>query len=228
MSTIPFPLFHGTSSAFLPSIFEHGLGGRNPVASARAVECLKRLITLADNHLQDQESWESKRYVLELVTQQRVTGANMNFRHGGAYCSPLENTAVKYALSNKHGSEIFSDCIGLYRELLILAPETVSFLRAEFPEIYELDKSDSLPVLLTLRDVPVDALSTEQGEDPAESIAFVSSVTTNLDMIILQQKNFELIKPVPADKITARYIDVRRKDPFFPQYVLSERPPSKN
>lgn len=100
MYEVPFPLYHGTSTIFLASIFEAGLGGRNPVAEYRyrAVECLDRLMNIADAVFHHSDDWGVERIGLDLMRRQTITGANINFRHGGAYVTPAERNAVGYAL----------------------------------------------------------------------------------------------------------------------------------
>src|SRR6516165_3696276 len=49
--TVPFPLFHGTSDIFLPSIRRHGLGGKNIVVEWRVLEFLRIVMAMLDPHV---------------------------------------------------------------------------------------------------------------------------------------------------------------------------------
>ncbi|MAQ95723.1 MAG: hypothetical protein CMM84_19625 [Rhodothermaceae bacterium] len=109
------PLYHGTSSLFLPSIIEHGLGGRNPVGEYRAHDALRLALSVCDVHLVDDEEWV---YLVRPTAVRmlggEVTAGGFNFRHGAPYLSPSRRSATSYATSNKYGSEIIS-----YAALLI-------------------------------------------------------------------------------------------------------------
>jgi len=220
MSRIRFSLFHGTSTVFLPSILAHGLAARNPVAATKGVECLTRLLRVADKHLPDQEAWRCERIGLEAMSLQRVTGASMNFRHGGTYCSPSEATAVRYALSNSHGSELLSSCASLYARLREIVPAEVSFLETDFQSIHSLALTPSAPILLQLQGVPAAALRTEQGGDAAERISIASSATGPVGAAILQQRNFELVLPISSVQFTVSRIVASKFSIFDLEYEL--------
>lgn len=60
----------------------------------QGVQCLDRLVNIADAVFQNSDEWGVERIGLDLMRRQTITGANMNFRHGGAYLTPAESTAV--------------------------------------------------------------------------------------------------------------------------------------
>ncbi|MCZ8014482.1 MAG: hypothetical protein O9274_02175 [Limnobacter sp.] len=197
---VPFSLYHGTSTIFLASILETGLGGRNVVAEWRAVECLTRLIAVADNVFGNTPDWIGERYGLDLMARQAVTGAHMNFRHGGAYLSPTEVSAVRYAVTNTVGSEILSECVKLLRAPA-LEGEALSEVGREFPSILGLAaiEVEAQPLLLRLDAVPLAAVQTEQGVNPSEQISMLLSFSPDLLSTVGQQFNFELVEPFQID-----------------------------
>lgn len=209
VTVVPFPLFHGTSTAFLPSILKRGLGAFDPVSSANGVRCLTRLLPLADRYLLDQETWQLERIGIEFMVKQCVTNGNMNFRHGSTYCSPSEATAVRYALSNSHGSELLSSCIGLYRRLSLTASDQISFFEVEFPEIYSLSLTRPVPVLIVVQNVPGSVLRTEQGSDAIEQIYAIASANHDDEVaqVMFEQFNFELTAPIPSEWLVVKRIE---------------------
>lgn len=212
MTIIPFPLFHGTSTSFLPSILTRGLGAFDPVSSANGVRCLARLLPLADRYLADRETWQVERISVEYMAKQCVTNGHMNFRHGSTYCSPSEATAVRYALSNSHGSELLSSCIGLYGQLALTAPDEVSFLKVEFPEIYSLSLTRPSPILIIMQNVCSSALRTEQGGDAIEQIREIASASDEVAQVICQQSNFELTAPIPPERLVVKRIESKGRE----------------
>ena len=47
------PLFHGTTTIFLESIIENGLGGRNPIKDLNLFELANEVYTLSEKYLKD-------------------------------------------------------------------------------------------------------------------------------------------------------------------------------
>ena len=196
---VPFPLYHGTSTIFLPSILEAGLGGQNPVAEYRGVQCLDRLVDIADVAFQDSSEWGLERIGLDLMRRQAITGGHMNFRHGGAYLSPAEITAVRYAESNAVGSELLSECVNLFRRLAEKGASDVYPLRIEFRKVFELSLHIGKPVLIQITDLPRQSIQTEQAEDPNFNIDQLLSFEPLTRALAAQQFNFELLLPHPVD-----------------------------
>ena len=196
---VPFPVYHGTSTIFLPSIFEAGLGGRNPVAECRGVQCLDRLVNIADVAFQNSDEWSVDRIGLDLMRRQTITGANMNFRHGGAYVTPAETTAVGYALSNEVGSELLSECIKLYRRIATQVASEVLTLRDEFRQVFDLSLGIGKPVLIRIIDLPRASIQTEQAGDANVPIDELLNLEPGIRAIAAQQSNFELLLPHRVD-----------------------------
>ncbi len=219
MHRFPFPLYHGTSSIFIPSIIDLGLGGHDPVAASGGVECLKRLLLLADRHLSSNDSWQIERPTLEAMCQQRVTNGNMNFRHGTIYVSPARDTAVQYALTNSHGSELLSSCINVYKQLKKTNESLVAFVEIDFPEIASLALSMSVPILIRIDGQSIASLRTEQGSDPTEQIEMMLGVgeSHREDLSLF---NFELIETVPNKRLNLSRIVNWSIDDYVPKYSL--------
>ena len=120
------PLHHGTSSLFLESIHQHGLGGVNPIERFAVRQFFTDILRLCDKALAGDQDWEAFRFVHELLRDQVTQGDNANFQHGDTYLTPSRASAVGYALTNRYGSELISNA---YRLL--------SFVRERRPELIE-------------------------------------------------------------------------------------------
>ena len=98
------PLYHGTTSAFVDSIKEHGLGGIDHLDKIGAKPLMQDLFELAEKQGWTDDNWLMHRKLLEpLVTQCR--NQTYNFQHGGAYLTYSQELAKKYALDNPFGCE---------------------------------------------------------------------------------------------------------------------------
>ena len=62
------PLFHGTSTIFLESIIENGLGGRNPIKDLNLFELANEVYTLSEKYLKDTELYKVSYGSFEMVT----------------------------------------------------------------------------------------------------------------------------------------------------------------
>ena len=100
------PFYHGTSSLFIPSIQEAGLGGRNPVNDNKWVESFGDLFELARQKLGDTPEWPKYRKSLGPIVEQGLSkdGNRHNYSHGETYISPNSSIAARYAMES--GCEI--------------------------------------------------------------------------------------------------------------------------
>ena len=57
------PLFHATSTLFLNSILEHGLGGKNIVNELNVLDNLQEIYNTAERLLPDDNEWQSSKFV---------------------------------------------------------------------------------------------------------------------------------------------------------------------
>jgi hypothetical protein len=91
---LPFPLYHGTSTIWKDSILKYGLGGKNITKELRAVEFFREAWATLDSlpeHLRPPGS----QTVRDLMANQGVSNAGVNFRHGGLYLTPNRSAAVR-------------------------------------------------------------------------------------------------------------------------------------
>jgi hypothetical protein len=160
------PLFHGTSSLFVKSIFKNGLGGENPIQELRVIPFLQNLCEACQRTLSGDPRWLSEKWLVDQMLSQQ----NPNFRHGGSFLSPSRLTAVRYAASNPFGSEVISIAAQLYKLLTEFEPRHKLDLRVtEFPIIAVLNKTPN-PVLVEVSHVNISYLQGEQGQTAQQII----------------------------------------------------------
>ena len=101
-------LYQGTGKMFLQSKQGFGLGDRSPDVVTRSHRPLEELADLeAWDWLEDPGRCVAKS-TFDNMRKQAVTEGSLNFRCGSAYVSPSLLTAVRYAISNRYGSELLS------------------------------------------------------------------------------------------------------------------------
>jgi len=192
------PLYHGTSSLFLSSILEHGLGGRNVIRELGVIELLGDVVRLCDDGLPPEPQWLLRMDAARRMASQQVTAAGFNFRHGGTYVSPSPVTAARYAMKES-GSEIVCRFLMLYRRIEQQRPDLLRALQRDPSALMSFAAHDHVPLLIELSDVPIQSLRTEQG-GPVEQIleeieGFLNDMPDNFPGIV-QQHNFELVRAV--------------------------------
>jgi len=226
MADLEFPLYHGTSTLFLESIAQHGLGGWDPIKEWRVLECLRKVLPIAEKHAGRSEIIRSHIGNARLMAEQ--VNAGLNFQHGGVYLSPSKETAVRYACGKKKGSELISRAVLLIEELVRLnIGEVKADLYQEFPEVFHLQDIDAAPVLICIPQLDPDMLLSERGESPDDNLAKIRGLRVRIPDSweqISQQLNFRLIRPIPANELTANLIAVRRWQQFAIDYVLMPIP----
>lgn len=194
MGRLKVPLYHGTSSYFLVQIREHGLGGCRDSTLFDA-EILANLAYALDKPQHSTEWWELNFFIVEAMLGQRVTGGGFNFRYGSTYLSPNKATALRYATSNRLGSEFLTT---IYQAYVALASVNTGQAEKILPHNHPLRsffRERHRPMLLTLQGVPAEKLRTEQGdpiEDQLKSVISICNAGVGGGVELLQQLNFEL------------------------------------
>src|SRR5688572_22257695 len=90
------PLYHGTSSLFVPSIMEKGLGGDNPILVYDAETFLQTILNACTDCLSAHSDWNSTSYAVDWIIGQKVLKSGANFQHGQLYLTPSRACAERY------------------------------------------------------------------------------------------------------------------------------------
>ena len=221
-SSSSIPLYHGTSTIFVDGIIETGLGGKNQLAEWRAFELAAILHPLVRDILSADPDWMVRAQEFVWMVEQR--SGCLNFQHGDTYLSPFSGTAIRYASNKRYGSELLTYILDFLQELLRRkVPGIADDLYRKFPQIFNLLDVSCAPLLVKVEDVTVDELMAESGEDAAQTFDHVLITLCeqpDLAMILLQQSNFRLQKPIPVSRLTISLVNVTEWHPAFPKYSL--------
>ena len=207
------PLFHGTSTIFLESIIENGLGGRNPLKDLNIFELANEVYNLSDKYLKGPELYEVSYGSFGLMINQKAgTALSMNFQHGDTYLTPSQKTAVRYAIGDKeerpehqekhYGSEFLDYTLRFMMEIIKKnIREVEDDLIKKFPLGYNLLKSTPSPIIVELKYIPINHLLSENGDDPDKTLEQIQILYDAKKPYLLQQFNLRLKQPVPTNKL---------------------------
>jgi hypothetical protein len=223
------PLFHGTSTIFLESIIENGLGGRNPIKDLNIFDLAKEVYNLSENFLKDTKLYEVSHFSLGQMVKQ--TSESMNFQHGDTYLSPSQKTAIKYVigdpytrLTNKklhYGSELLTYTLNFMMEIIKKEiPEVEDDLINRFPKVYNFLKSWPSPIVIELNDVPIDHLLSESGNDPDETLKKIQFAFDKDMPQLCQQYNFRLLQSVNSSELKFWLINDQQWDTETEEFKL--------
>lgn len=221
-------LYHGTSTLFLDSIIQNGLGAVNPVTEWKLQELSKEVYALSEQYLKETKLFQMSSYSFKRMTEQSNAG-RFNFQHGDTYLSLSKQTASRYAINKRYGSEMLTYTIDFLKELLNLEIQDVkSRLFRKYPKVFGFIEANPSPLLIQVKNVSVTSLLSEHGDDPQvnfDQIKDVINESKDLFDAILQQTNFRLVSPMPLGELKFWLINVQKWDPLSPQYNLYEIKP---
>jgi hypothetical protein len=152
--------------------------------------------------------------------------AATNFQHGDTYLSPAESTAVRYAVHERLGSELFSYAVDFLDELLLRkVPGVEDNLYRRYRRIFGLLNVSVAPLLIEVPSLPLAALSAEGGGDPGllvEQVRRTIQDHAEFGTALLQQTNFRLRRPVPVAALKLWLMSITDPHPYDPGYKLYE------
>ena len=192
---MPLPLFHGTTSWFLPGIIEHGLGAIDIHAQLRSREFYREVWTLrlqlADN--EEREKLERLYGIRsDSIIANAVTPGGLNFRYDAVYCTGSDRKAVTYA-ARGFGSELIRIGMGWLDELA----ETVL---TGYPELAKCVAHEHDPIVIRLDNIERPFVRLENGnpftpdlDDIAHALSFELIEGANLSaMTVFRAENVEM------------------------------------
>jgi len=218
-------LFHGTSTLFLDSIVQNGLGALNPITEWKLLELSKEVYNLSDQYLKETKLFQVSSFSFKNMTEQSNGGA-FNFQHGDTYLSPSLKTAVHYAIHKEYGSELLTYTIKLLKELLNKdIPYVKQDLFSKYSKIFGLIESKPSPLLIQVKNVKASSLLNEHGKDPSHNLEQMQEMineSKEFFELMMQQTNFRLTRPVETSNLIFWLINVQIWDIHSPKYNLYE------
>ena len=100
----PFPLYHGTSSIFLSSILETGLGGKNIVKELKVQDLAKEMLPFVIENFGKNEPILKITSEIESFKRMAQDIESDSFQYGEVYATASLSLAYDYATSSLWGS----------------------------------------------------------------------------------------------------------------------------
>lgn len=196
--------YHGTSTLFLNSIQETGLGGRNRVKEFGWAVAFRDLFELADQKVADNAGWQQVRAGLLPIVEQRLTsdGLQFNFSHGQVYISPVPELASQYAM--EAGCEILDYVKRL--SLILSQKGYTKDVQSILPtHLQETLGKTYRPVLIKIKGLRFRDVETENGVDKVRLLQKYESFFngTNPDPFM---PSWKLTTSVPENQLEFHYL----------------------
>lgn len=188
------PLYHGTTSLFIKSINEFGLGGKDPLKSYNALNLLQSLWCKAESQLANDSFWLSIRERFQTIVEQNQFKGVLNQQHGETYLTYNPMIAVKYAVECRHGGEFLTN---LREFIQLLISKNVKGVKEEInshPLRQVLDQYYD-PYVLKVDSLDINDLATETGLAMDEQISKISHYMSNAIISPLSFKLKSVVKP---------------------------------
>ena len=161
---MPIPLWHGTSSWFLPGILEHGLGAVDVHAQLRSREFYRAVWELRLQLAPPEEQQKLQQgygYHARAIIDD-VTPGGLNYRYGSIYCFGMAGRAVSFA-ARGYGSEMIRFGAAWWEEIREIAPDAADVLLTEFPEMAACLAHDHQPVVIRLDSIELRHVRLDNG-----------------------------------------------------------------
>lgn len=196
------PLYHGTTSLFIDSIMENGLGEMNPLVELGAYDTFQELFELGEKSLKKDDFWNKSRKKLLPFVHQEYLGGNLNFRHGESYLTLIRECAVQYAEQCcVGGCEYLNYLHTLIR--MLSYKNVVGVESVVSPQLIEILTTEHKPVLITLNNVPISSVETETGNCIDAQIAQIDNFYSEEIDINLA---FKLVAPCERQYFEVQFI----------------------
>lgn len=196
----PLPLYHGTSTLFVDSIKEFGLGGKNIIQEGKVLEFARKIFPIIkDNLPEDDGSGHTVSTFQDMVEQRPL------FQHGQVFLSLSYDYCTRFTQKREFGSELITHPLYFYGKLLeknLVSPDLLN----DYPYLKEVKRLGSKPVVVKVKNVDWDNLLTEAGnalptEDIENILSFSKKEESHFKEFIKSNYHFRLINPVPSDEI---------------------------
>ena len=219
---LAFPLYHGTSTLFLDGIVSFGLGGINPIQEYLVLEAATKVRELAEKNLVDWLPYQNRKWSFTNMLEQSTGG--WNWQHGDTYLSPAIDTAVRYAIDKRYGSELLTYTLDFIQELIRReVSEVTTGLFQKYPDLFGWLDACPSPLLVVAKDTPIDSLITEGGEAPEAQLNQLQALLSDgsaMFQVDSQQANFRLTTPLPTAQLEFYLINIQEWRPHDSRFNL--------
>ena len=200
-----FKYYHGTSSIFLNSIKENGLGKINPNIDYKNLDVLIFLKNFAEEHLIRNEDYLKLRDTTIAMANQTFLKLidekgnlqTLNYRHDGIYVAISRQRAAIYSSINKYGSEILERCVVLYK---LLQNHEIQFQIPDDINLFKIEKYiDCIPepIIVEIDNIEDWNLEKEDGKTAEEALEFlrleIPKMSEKIKFEFLQGCNFKIL-----------------------------------
>lgn len=220
------PLYHGTSSFFVPSILRHGLGGAVPFDPRALQQAIVRLLPIAREH--GDQSLQACLFQFEWMGENAVTDGGASFRYGHTYLSASRWKAAMYS-RNPYGSELVTSLIRLVDILCQVGTTLPPLPPSVVDTLDRLRAGPHEPVLVQADGVAASCLRNEDGGSIQQALRLLWDIANGRDDPtdeILQVANFECICSIPADRLRFYRVRVDRDDEWCPEFSFEPVEPA--
>ena len=219
----PVTLYHGTSSIFLPSILEYGLGGINAVKEWGILDLAREIFPYVEENFKEDYQFDT----FKKMVNQEILSSAFNFQHGDVYVSASQMVAVGYTAKRNWGSELLTRTLEFLQRLIDIDHRTVkSELYQKYKPLYKFLRVHAAPLLVEIQNIDYNDLLNEDGslvdlktKDHIEEIALdYPERTHNRDEML--QLNFRLNRVIKKDNLKISLIGVKEIGKFNLDYNL--------
>ncbi len=210
MKEFNIPMYHGTSSVFLPSIKSHGLGGVNLLNKLNVIPFLKELTTLCKKELNEKcTDWTKAQSIFSLA--QGFSEEMESHKHVNVFITPSFERAKKYALQNSLGSETISMAKSLYDKLRINNSYEFQQINSRFRELENLMNTSSSGIVIEIMSLSASSFSTKKGSSYHREFEELEELVNQApDYLEHSLMDYEFILPHPMalDQLLIHFLDL--------------------
>jgi hypothetical protein len=199
--------YHGTNSIFLENIKRFGLGGYNFVKESNVLVLLSELNEIANAKIPEKyksSGWGLFKAVIYQMLKQ-TAGDTMNWQHGDVYITPSQKRALRFAVNNKLGSELFTTTYKLYDLLITEGITQAKDALISHPMLYETFNKQGEPIVIEISGLYKNDLLSEGGDSPDTGLYLVDKISLkeeiDLGDITLDDIGFRLNRIIPFEHL---------------------------
>jgi hypothetical protein len=162
----PISLYHATSTLFLDSIEQYGLGGLNIIKEWNVLAFVKEIYPYAQK-LPDYPKWDF------FGDMARQTTKGFNFQHGDVYCSGSKKYAFEFLRINPYGSELVSNALFYFKKIIdnkLISCEKAKSFEEKYSFLEKCRQKSINPIVFKLPSLSYDDLLDEKGKDVSDSM----------------------------------------------------------